>query len=266
VRRAVRFAMDYAARAGTGGPAPDPLATLSDDFSAGSTLTGNGWTIEDSSPTAGPSDTITAGEADLTIADGGTGGSLWFDGWDGALWYRTVEGACEMRARVRIEDAAGGGLPAFSNFRIGGIAAHDPDRSTYEYVHVGVGSLANGQHNVEWKSTDDSDSAFAGVATTLTGGELLYDLRMVRRASDLQIFDLYHRAGTAQDLDSDTGWTLRQTIDRTDADTPDRSANGGSTAVALPDTLRWGMMLYASVGSPGIRMFVDEVQFSTPTA
>ena len=261
-----RFIAAHYSRAGASGPAPDPLAALSDDMSSGASLADNGWTLEDTSPTSTPTSTISGGVADLQIATGGTTGSLWFDIYDGALWHKEVDGACDMRARVRVTDSAGTGLPPFAQFRVGGIAAHDPDRSTYEYIHTGVGSLANGQHNIEWKSTDNSDSAFAGAATVLTGGQLLYDLRMVRRASDLQVFDLHYRAGTAEALESDTGWTLRQTIDRSDDTAPDRAANGGTSAVPLPSTLRWGLILYASAVVHNIRMFVSEVQFSTPSA
>lgn len=249
---------------GDGGVYVDPLAALSDDFSSGSTMTGNGWTIEDSIPSASPSDTITAGEADLTISGGGVGGSFAFDGNDYCLWYKEVTGACDFRARVRVENAAGTGLPPASSFRIAAIHAADPDRTTYEYVHVGLGAINTGVLSIEWKTTDNSDSAYGGSALTLTGGEILYDLRIVRTAADLQVFDLYVRAGTAQDLDSDTGWTLFQTIDRTDDTVPDRAANSGSTAVALPDTLRWGFTIYSLGSTHNIRMYVLECLFSTP--
>lgn len=242
----------------------DPLAHLSDDFSTGTTLTGNGWTIEDSSPSCSPSDTITSGRADLEIAAGAAGGGFWFDANDGPLWYKTITGPCDMRARVEIRNAADDGLPDLTQFRIGGIAAHDPDRGTMEYVHVGLGTDATADYREEWKTTDNSDSAYAYTNATLTGGALLYDLRLVRRASDQQIFDLYTRAGTATGLAANTGWTLRQTIDRTDDQTPDRVANNGSTAVALPATLRWGFILYSNAAAHDIRMFVSACRFSTP--
>lgn len=247
-------------------PSVDPLLALSDDFSTGSTMTGNGWTIEDSTPSASPSDLITSGEADLTIANGGVSGSFWFDANDGVLWYKTVTGACDFRARVRVQNAAGTGLPPATSFRIAGIQAADPDRTTYEYVHVGLGAINTGVLSIEWKTTDNSDSAYGGSALTLTGGEILYDLRIVRRSSDLQIFDLYVRAGTAEALASDTGWTLFQTIDRSDDTVPDRVANFGTVAVPLPDTLRWGLIIYALGSTHNIRMYVAECLFSTPVA
>jgi hypothetical protein len=249
----------------------DPLADLSDSFSYGATMTGNGWAIEDTTPSSTPSDTITDGEADLTVAAGNTDGSFWFDTNDGVLWYKTVTGACDFRARVHVMDGDGAATPPATppdtQFRIAGIAAHDPDRTTNEYVHVGCGSNNTvGQLQVEWKTTDDSDSAYAYTQATLTGGELLYDLRIVRRASNLQAFDLYVRAGLSRSLEDDAGWTLLQTIDRSDDQVPDRAANNGSTAVALPSTLRWGFMVYANAEVHDIRMYVAACRFSTPTS
>lgn len=243
----------------------DPLAFLSDDFESGTTLTGNGWLIEDTTPSSTPSDAIVSGEADLTVGGGATSGSFWFNASDGALWYRTVDGPCDMRARVRVRNGADSGLPPATSFRVAGIAAHDPDRSTYEYVHVGLGSTSIGVPAIEWKTTDNSDSAFAGLAATLTDGEMLYDLRIVRRASNTQIFDLYYRAGTSEALESDSGWTLLVTVDRTDDTVPDRASTGGSAAVAMPSSLRWGFIVYAAVPAHDLRMFVEECRFSTPT-
>jgi hypothetical protein len=249
----------------------DALAELSDSFSYGTTLTGNGWSIEDTTPSCSPSDTITDSEADLTVAAGNTDGSFWFDTNDGALWYKAIAGACDFRARVHVMDGDGAATPPTTppdtQFRVAGIAAHDPDRTTMEYVHVGIGSNNTaGQLQLEWKTTDNSDSAYAYTQATLTGGELLYDLRLVRRASDLQVFDLYVRAGTSRSLDDDEGWTLLQTIDRTDDQVPDRAANNGTTAVSLPSTLRWGFMVYANATVHDIRMYVAGCHFSTPTS
>lgn len=240
----------------------DPLAALSDDFSTGSTMTGNGWTIEDTAGSGStPSDTITSGEADLTVALGGTGGSFWFDGNDGVLWYKTVTGACDFRARVRVRNAGDTGLPPTTSFRIGGIQAADPDRTTYEYVHVGIGAANIAAAALESKTTDNNVSTYAGSAATLTGGAFLYDLRLVRTAADTQVFLLYTRAGTSSDLDDDTGWTLLETVDRSDNSIPSRTS-----AVPLPNTLRWGFMLYGLANPPNIRMFVAECLFKTPTS
>lgn len=244
-------------------PPVDRLAYLSDDFSSGSTLTGNGWTIEDSSPSCSPSDTISSGEADLTISAGATGGSLWYDTNDGAFWYKTIAGACDFRARVRIRNSANTGAPATNNFRIAGLAVHDPDRGTMEYLHVGAGSGNLASSQLEWKTTDNSDSAYAYSASAAV---LDYDFRIVRRASDTQVFDLYYRETGSEELRSDIGWTLLETIDRTDVNQPDRVANLGTTAVSLPDTLRWGFVVYASVSSHDIRMFVEDCAFKTTSA
>ena len=244
----------------------DALFALSDDFRTGTTLTGNGWLIEDSTPASSPSDTITSQEADLTIAAGAPTGSFWFDSNDGCLWYKEVTGACDFRARVRVTDTAGTGLPPTTQFRIAGIAVHDPDRGLYNYVHVGLGSNNTASLQEEWKTTDDSDSAYAYTAATLTSGALLYDLRIVRRATDTQIFDVYVRPGHVGTLAENTGWTLLVTVDRSDANVPDRVANNGSTAVTMPATLRWGFMVYANDATHDIRMQVLECRFQETTA
>lgn len=243
----------------------DVLAELSDSFSRGASLTGNGWAIEDTSPSSSPSDTIAAGAADLEVAAGGTGGSFWFDTNEGALWYKTITGPVDFRARVRVTNAAGTDLPPVTQFRVAGIAAHDPDRTTLEYLHIGLGSNNSAALQVEWKTTDASDSAYGYTEATLTGGSLLYDLRIVRRATDLQVFDLYVRAGTARTLDDNEGWTLEQTIDRSDADVPDRAANNGSVAVELPQTLRYGPMLYANAEAHDLRMYMAAALVASTT-
>jgi len=76
---------------------------------------------------------------------------------------------------------------------------------------------------------------------------------------------MYYRVTGAEPLASDSGWTLLMTVDRTDDTVPNRVANSGSTAVSLPNTLRWGLMLYASTASHDIRIFYDDVMFSTPS-
>lgn len=243
--------------------AGDALTSLSDTFSTGTTARGNGWTLEDVNG-AFSSDAVAGGTLDLQITEGGSGGSFWFDSNVGILLYKTVTGACDMRARVRIRNTANDAAPSASNFRIAGIAAHDPDRSTNEYVHIGIGSTNTTGNRIEWKTTDNSDSAFNFNDTGLDH-PLDYDIRIVRRASDLQVFDLYYRETGVEPLSSNDGWTLFVTIDRSDDTVPNRVANSGSTAVQLPNTLRWGLMLYASTAEHDIRIFYDEVLFSTPT-
>lgn len=176
----------------------EALMDHSDDFSSGSDVSTNGWILEDSSPSSSPGSTITGGEWDFTISAGASGGSLWYDTNDGGWRYKVVTGAVDCRMRARIRNTADTGLPLTNNFRIAGLAAHDPDRTTMEYVHVGAGSGNLSTSQLEWKTTDNSDSAYA-YTPVHADRSLDLDFRIVRRATDLQMFDLYYRGRSTPD-------------------------------------------------------------------
>lgn len=239
----------------------DPLAPLDDDFSSGVSLTANAWLIEDSNPSCSPSDTLVGAEADLTISGGSATGSLWLDANDGALWYREITGPCDMRARVRVRNASDTGLPAVLNLRTAGIAVHDPNRAAMNHLSVAVGTSMAAVHQEEWATTDASLTLAALGNATLTSGELLYDLRIVRRSSDDQVFDLMLRSGTALALEDDAGWTTLQAVDRSDNTSPVRAS-----AVPMPDVCRWGFFVSAALALHDIRMFVDSCLFRSTNA
>lgn len=239
----------------------DPLARLSDDFS-GSTLDPS-WSIFNGSLIA--SDEVSGGTGlNFQITSGGANGSFWYNGFDGCLIYKLVEGPCDMRVRLRVRDSANSGNPPTSDSRIAGIAAHDPTRpptpgATYNYVHTGFGSVdSNPDNRVEWKTTDLDVSTYASTSWPVGGGDLDGDLRIVRSAADLQIFETYVKPSTTP-LDSPGGWTLQQAISRTSNAQPARAA-----AQPLPDVLQWGIMIYSSEVVHDIRSFVRQVLFSTP--
>jgi hypothetical protein len=242
--------------------AADPLARLSDDFS-GDQLDPS-WSFYNRGLVATSS--VGGGTAlNYQITAGGVAGSFWYNEFAGSLIYKLVEGPCDMRARIRARNSANSGNPPLGTARIVGIAAHDPLRpptpgATLNYVHTGTGVVAPAVTTVvEWKTTDLNVSTFNTNTWPVGGvGDLDADLRIVRR-TDLQIFDIYVKPSTTP-LNSPSGWTLQQSINRTSTAQPVRAA-----AEPLPDVLQWGLMVYSSEAIQDIRSFVRQVLFSTPT-
>jgi len=214
----------------------DPIVNLRDEF-GGDTLASK-WTLYEGDGTA--TIAVSGSELNLTCNAGGAADSFWFDGEQGILLYQLVTGNFDAQARIRVRNSADSGLPTVGdgNFRIAGLAAHDPDRATnLDYVHVGLGCTASAGITCEWKTTVASVSTYGAVAAATGVGEI----RILRVG---QLFTMYYRASAAD------AWTEVQAIDR--------------TAAALPTTLQLGFMVYASVASHDERIFVDRFSVRRP--
>lgn len=210
---------------------------LADYF--GGTALQSKWTVYEGDGTA--SIAVSGSELNLTCNAGGTGDSLWFDTDQGILVYQLVTGDFDAIATVRVRNLADDGLPTVGDgqYRIGGLAAHDPDRGTVlNYVHVGLGCTASAAIECEWKTTEDSVSDYASIAATTGAGQI----RILREG---QVFSLYYRATES------AAWSLVQEIDR-------------EATVELPQTLQLGFMAYASTAIHDIRLFVDRFTITRP--
>lgn len=254
------------------GPPPDPLSVLDDDFEGTDNLETRGWTLYKSAAVA--SQACSGGECDFRAlaGGGGVGGttSFWFDGTaDGILAYKLVTGDFDARLRCRVRNTANSGNPAVTNFRIAGLAVHDPVRTSnvFNYLHIGAGSAAQAQNRIEWKTTDDggqaSNDTSAFNSAAWAGGNLDVDLRIVRAG---QVFTLYYRASSGDLLDDVAAWSTLTTINRSSNLTPDRDTNGAlaNLAVALPDTLQIGLVVYSNTAAHDVRMFAQEFRVRTP--
>lgn len=188
---------------------------------------------------------ISGGELGLTINAGGTGDSLWFDGDEGVLVYTLVTGDFDAVASVRVRNSANDGLPTVGdgNYRVAGLAAHDPDRTggVLNYVHVGLGCIATAGIEVEYKTTIDSLSDYNNTAPTgaSTGAGQL----RIRRIGT--VFSLFYRVNAA------AAWTLVQAYDRSDDD-------------VMPATLQLGFICYSNQAVHDIRLFSDSLVVSRP--
>src|SRR5574338_450012 len=212
--------------------APDPLSALNDTFT-GASLNAK-WLTYNGGGTISVSQHD--GEMDLTCSagwDGGTGGSFWYNAFQGGLEYQEVDGDFDAVADVRVTNLAGDGLPTDDgNYRIAVLAAHDPDRSTdLNYVHVGLGMTATpgAPARCEWKTTVNNVSTFGDTAAETTA-----QIRLLRQG---QIFTAYYRANAGD------AWTEVQAMDR--------------TAAPLPSTLQLGFDVYSQAASHDLRVFVD---------
>lgn len=181
-------------------------------------------------------ESVASNEHNLTCNAGGAGQSFWFDTNQGILKFQNISGNFQMIDTVRVRNLADSGLPTVGdgNFRIAGIAAHDPNRAVnLNYVHLGLGCTASAGIQAEWKTTVNSVSTFNSVAAATGIGQL----RMDRKG---QIFDLYYRATV------DAAWTLVQSIDR--------------SASPMPLLLQVGRMVYASVAGHDERIFTRRTE------
>lgn len=181
------------------------------------------------------------GEMNTTVNAGGAGDAFWFDAELGCLYTLPITGNFDAVLTGRVRNLADDGLPTVGdgNFRIAGMAAHDPDRSTVlNYVHIGWGCTASAGITVETKNTVDSVSDYDAAAAATGAGQL----RIVRLG---QVFTLYSRATPG------AAWTLQNAYDR--------------TAAPVPDTLDVGIMPpYASVASHDMRLFVSSLRITRP--
>lgn len=221
----------------------DPLAALDDEFQ-GVTLDADWLSYE-----PGTSEVQTAvadSELDFTCNLGGVGNSFWYMLNQGIVLYKAVTGDFDMIAGVRLRNSADSGLPTVGdgNYRIAGICAHDPDRSTQlNYVHVGMGCIATADIQVEIKNTIDGNSFFDPV--TPTGADTGIGELRIRRIAN--VFTLFYRP------DTESAWAQVGEYDR--------------TAVPMPTTLHLGFMAYSNDGvlpNADVRLFVDYVHFTTP--
>lgn len=214
----------------------DPLAALSDEF-PGSSLD-ESWTEYEGDGTYAVN-TVSGGQYSMEPDAGGTAGSFWFNGEQGLLTYKEVAGDFQCECRVHVTNSAGDDAPPVTQFRIAGIAAHDPDRdSVRNYVHIGLGSTAEADNRVEHKTTVDDVSTFGSASFTNGTNELDGYLRLTR-VSDT--FTCYY----SSDGES---WTELESWERAD----------------LPSTLQVGMVVYSNQTVHDIAASFDYVRFSTP--
>jgi hypothetical protein len=235
------------------GAAADPLAALDDVFD-GSTLDAK-WNVVE--PTPG-TNTISVhdGELDYQISAGGSNGSFHFDDNNGSRIDQEIAGTSwDARMRASVRNTADDGVPPSSGYRLAGLQVADPN--SFNYVHVMSGTFNGTPSRIEWKSTDDSDSAFASPLEAPDVG-LDLDFRIVRNG---QLFTLYIRdSALAANLLDDNDWLEVQAIDREDPNTPSRALNGGTlgNAVALPDPCVVGPAVYSNVAGHDVRAHVLE--------
>lgn len=241
-------------------PEPDLYPGLADDFTddAEPDPTARGWSYYKTDAIDEAS--VTTGALQLEPVRGGNDptGSLWFTSnvaveFDGFLVFKELGPGAgtptsfDARARLQATNSALDDAPpvALGEYRYVVLAVHDPDRSTaLNYVHIGIGADPD-DVEIEVKTTDNDEiaaqSVFPVIAAVVVGNMLAYDVRIVRRATDTDVFDCYYRATGAEPLTSNVGWLLHTTVRRDDDTTPARAS-----AVRLPDDVQIGFAVYAS--------------------
>ncbi len=227
----------------------DPLAALSDTFDGSDDIEARGWSIYN--PGVLATSEIANGRYRHTPTQGASAGAFWFQANEGYLVHRgnlpgnLIAGDCDMRIRQVVQIDTFDALPTASQFRIAGLAAHDPDRTTsLNYVHVGAGHAGAG-YAVETKNTVNSASVFPVVAISPTHPWAI-DVRLVRIGADITS---YYRHAPMVALGSDSGWTQHIT----------------NTRVDLPVELEWGLICYANPVAHEIGSDVEEAIFRTPS-
>lgn len=221
---------------------PDPLASLSDTFD-GASLDPK-WTLYEGDGDATLA--VTGGELGFQIDAGSDGGSFWYQAEQGCLLYQEVTGDFEAIATLRTRNAADSDVPPVTQFRLAGLACHDPDRaSVLNYVHVALGAAGQADLRAEHKSTVDSVSEPGGGSSpgysSISWPSGAGQIRLLREG---QTITCSVRA------DAEDEWTDIEVVDRTDA--------------PLPDTTQVGPIVYAADSTHDIRGFYDSITFSTP--
>lgn len=216
----------------------DPLSALDDNF-AGTSLDPK-WSIY--KPGCILDDTVGGGALRLQPIQGGPGatGAFWYNEFDAMLVWQPVTGDFDAVLDMQATNDAGSGTPPVSQYRIAGVAAHDPDRPTvfdYNYVHVGFGSAAEATNQVESKNTENSVSDFSAAAWPTAEGQV----RLVRQG---QFYSTYVRA-----LPSDP-WQWLLTYDR--------------TTTPMPATLQLGLMVYSNDVAADIVALFRDFSVTTP--
>jgi len=221
----------------TGSVVGDPDVVLfSSDFSIGT----GGMVLYQGDGTA--TIAVSGGELGMTINAGGTADNLWFDTDEGTLSYIPISGDFDARALIRVRNSADSGLPTVNdgNFRVAGLACHDPDRASLDYLHIGLGCIATADIQVEHKSTVAGVSNYAAVAATgaSTG---VGEVSIVRVG---QLFSLYYRPSTAGPR------VLMQAYDR--------------TAAPMPALTHVGFICYSNQAVHDVRLFAQNLVITRP--
>lgn len=103
--------------------------------------------------------TVASGYVDLPLSTGGASGSFWFNNNIGSLLPQSITGDFDVAFDLQAFNEAGSGLPpATGDARLVVLAAHDPDRTSLNYIHRGIGRAPGGSQPGdgivdEWKTT-----------------------------------------------------------------------------------------------------------------
>jgi hypothetical protein len=255
------------------GAPPSVFAGMRDSFS-GDTLNAR-WTTY--KPASLASSVVSGGRVRLVPVQGGTGatGAFWFSlsnlaQNDGFLLRQAVGPAVgtpvgfDVRARIRVfaSDGTSQVPETIGEWRFGGLAVHNPSRgSYYRYLHMALGSEGSlGTSGLECKvnrvNVDGGASVFP-VADLV--GNLARDVRIVRRSTDTDLFDLFDRA-IAGALSDDAGWTLRYTVRWSDgADADDTfPVCSQETDAAFPDDVEVGLICYSNATGADILLDCED--------
>lgn len=200
-----------------------PPFPIDDDFQG--TELNSFWQLYKPASIAGI--TVGGGFMRFPIVGGGPGptGSFWFDEDDGGQVWQLCQGDVDLRCFVQARDAQDDGPTPTEDFKITGIAVHDPSGAPFNYVHVGLGSNTTGALQAEHKSTQNGESFFNYVEVA-SGSAWL---RLVRIG---QLFSTFH--GPAED----GPWTPVGETDR------------AIELPLMPDILRVGPVNYSNVPGP----------------
>lgn len=272
-------------------PAPDPLLAMSDTFDSGASDPASRSPAWGEYKPAAFGGSVTGGYLDLAMVTGGgndyltlpdADASHWFSPSnthqrDGYLIYRSVGPASgtsvsfDARARLSARDllwsanpTATGGVWSFAP-----LAVHSADRSSYlRYLHVAVGADPT-TVGVEVKVNRVNASGGASVYPVVPhgGGPLDVDVRIVRRSTDTDLFDVYWRLSSG-DLSDDSGWTLAHTVRWSNGAAGDDTfpACPQETDSAMPDDVQVGVTSYSNATVPDFSARCHEFWIGPTTA
>lgn len=246
--------------AATTAAAVDPLEAFSDFFVDGDVdMPDRGWTrVDDTTTPAGDGRwtnlVTTLGSGYLAQIDAGGGtGSFHLNNNRGVQWYKIrSEALWGCDCRITLRNAADTGDPPGTNYRLGGILAHDVHSdANADHVAICWGTANGAFPRAYWNHTVNGSSGVLGnttpgfnVSATLTGATRW--LRMLRDFANSDRWVLQHKANEGD------AWTTIRDVQR--------------GVAAMPGTVYVGPVLFSDQATHDVAARFHSVRFFTPKA
>lgn len=175
---------------------------------------------------------------------GSAAGSFWFNALTGWLFGPQISGDCLMQVRLQVRNLAGNAAPPLSDYRLGGIAVHDPTKPPQNYCHETIGCLVpedGASYRQEFKNNQDSISNYFTNPWPEIDDEIDMAMQFVGQICTY-----------AMKLATDSDYTVGRIVDRS-VDGPE-----------MPVIKWWSPISYSDQLAANVSLLISSMRFSTP--